>query len=316
MYSQPDAASSTLCDLLALLGTCLRKILFSDAFYCHMKSLVHLLKLPTSGHLKEYHQFAEAHGISFQGYRGKQKVDDVSSKDGDKKPGFMGITGRLFKAGNSKQDGVSNEDMGSGATADEDDDSIPDATNELSDHLPANVTTLESSESPWLEPTELRKTISSWLKLLVKYHTAQSALESYCRTLEPGDNANINIKLLEIKPRQGSMPTWDAITQAIDSVIKRTQQTNLRDINPKDFIDYIFTDVCEIVDSKRSYHSILHKFSDIMRNIERPVSYTVHCEAALVAFASAGDKSDAHTKIEGDRALCKLWKVCALFIPE
>jgi len=151
---------------VGLAGAFLHGILFSDAFNCHMKSLVgvedHIVTLPTSTHFEEYCLFAQKHEIHILGPRGKRKVHGVSSgssKGGKKKSelskGGKKMTG-LFMAG------VGDEDDGSGANAD--DDGIPDATSELNDQLPTGMVSLESPpghQEPWLEPSEFCQIISS-----------------------------------------------------------------------------------------------------------------------------------------------------------
>ena len=151
---------------VGLASAFLHGILFSDAFNCHMKSLIgvedHIVTLPTSAHFEEYCLFAQKHKIHILGPHGKRKVRGVSSgssKGGKKKSelskGGKKMTG-LFMAG------VGDEDDGSGANAD--DDGIPDATSELNDQLPTGMVSLESPpghQEPWLEPSEFCQIISS-----------------------------------------------------------------------------------------------------------------------------------------------------------
>jgi len=75
-------------------------------------------------------------------------------------------------------------------------------------------------------------------------------------------------------------------------------------------LTYISMHVNNIVASGRSYHNALNIFSQIIEGVDQVTQFTVHCEAALVAFASAAvneDGPDAQIN-EGDplRSLQKI----------
>jgi len=306
---------------VGLAGAFLHGILFSDAFNCHMKSLFgvedHIVTLPTSAHFEEYCLFAQKHEIRILGPRGKRKVHGVSSgsSKGGKKKSELSKEGKkmtgLFTAGESKQAGVGDEDDGSGANAD--DDGIPDATSELNDQLPTGMASLESPpghQEPRLEPSEFCQIISSWLKFLVKYHTAQGTLESYCQTLGPGDKSEVDIKLLEVNPKQGLMPEWKEIKEVIASILQKTERPNVELKDTANMLTYISTRVNNIVASGRSYHNTLNIFSQIIEGVDQVTQFTVHCEAALVAFAStAVNENGPNAQINEGDPLRSLWKV-------
>ena len=272
---------------LALSSSLLRVILFSDAFDCHIRSLVQtsppILSLPMSDRIDNYVNFARTRHIRCTRPRG-------SGEEGKEKLGPS-------MAEESKQPGV---ELGStsdiGFDADENEDETPDTTNEVDDIL---------SHTEGQGSKNLCKIVNSSLKLLVKYDTAQDALESYCESLGPGSNHEIDIKLLRINPREGDMPGWDEIKTVITSVLTKS----VEQVDSKDTIKYIGELVTKLTENGKSApHTIFHTFDYIIHGVSQPISYNVHCEAALVAFASADDEGIK------DPALRTLKMVCALFI--
>ena len=202
-------------------------------------------------------------------------------------------------AGESKQPGVklgSTSDIGFDTDENKNKTSESDTTNEVDDIL---------AHTKGQGSKGLCKIIHSSLKLLIKYDTAQSALENYCESLGPGPDHEIDIKLLRVNPREGDMPGWDEIKTVITSVLTKS----VEQVDSKDTIKYIGELVTKLTENGKSApHTIFHTFNYIIRGVSQPISYNVHCEAALVAFASTDDEGIK------DPALCTLRMVCALFI--
>ena len=202
-------------------------------------------------------------------------------------------------AGESKQPRVklgSTSDIGFNTDENKDKTSESDTTNEV-DNILAH-TKGQGSKG-------LCKIIHSSLKLLVKYDIAQSTLENYCESLEPGPDHKIDIKLLCINPREGDMPGWYEIKTVITSVLTKS----VEQVNSKDMIKYIGELITKLTENGKSApHTIFHTFDYIIHGVSQPISYNVHCEAALVAFASTDDEGIK------DPVLRTLRMVCALFI--
>ena len=209
---------------------------------------------------------------------------------------------RSSMAGESKQPGVSNNnELGGTSNAgfdtneDKDEDETLDTTNEVDDIL-------SHPEERGSKSINICKIIHSLLKLLVKYLTAQETLETYCESLGPGSDHNIDTKLLRVDPREGDMPKWDEIKMVITSVL-------VKSVDSDDIIKYIEEIVKKFTkDANIPPHIIFHTFADIIHGVPQSIPYNIHCEAALVAFTSADDKGIK------DQALCTLKMVCALFI--
>ena len=191
-------------------------------------------------------------------------------------------------AGEFKQAGIGNDNKLS-STSDvidenEDEDKTFDTTNKVDNIL---------SHTRALESKDFYKIIHSSLKLLIKYHTAQDALESFCGSLEPDLSCEIDIKLLHIKLRQGLMPEWDEIMAVITSILaKNVKLKSLAD----NIISYIITCIYNSMKHRIFPHKIFDTFTVIINGNRKPISYTIHCEAALVAFASVDVSKGRGTK--------------------
>ena len=120
---------------LSISGTLLRLVLYSDAFDCHMKSLVQanppILSFPMSDHIDEYVDFARDRDIRCQRPYGSHQKSG-SGGEGEEKLGSS-------MAGESKQAGVG-DDNKLGSTSDvigenKDEDKTFDTTNEVDNIL-------------------------------------------------------------------------------------------------------------------------------------------------------------------------------------
>ena len=209
---------------------------------------------------------------------------------------------RSSMAGESKQPGVNNDNKLGGTSnagfdtnEDEDEDETLDTTNEVDDILC-------HPEERGSKSMNIRKIIHSLLKLLVKYLTAQETLETYCESLGPVSDHEIDIKLLRVNPREGDMPKWDEIKTVIISVL-------VKSVDSDDLIKYIEEIVKKFTkDGNIPPHIIFHTFTDIIHGVPQSIPYNIHCEAALVSFASTDGKGIK------DQALRTLKMVCTLFI--
>lgn len=245
--------------LIVANGILLHAIVYSNAFKAHMKSLSAtdppVLGLPMSSHITEYSEFARINEIACHVPRGKRE----SSKQGTTLP---------------KNDPT-------GATADGE---IVDAT-----------TDSEIFGSP-TEPVDLNIVMESWMRLLVKYHTAQRTLEKYCEHLGTSEDSQIDITRLSVKPKQGFMPTWSEINPVLTHVLQSESEqpfaTNRPITQLEETIDYLKSYVLNVTKVPgRSPNNIFDNFTDIINGRTQPIRYTIHCEAALVAFASTKYKA-------------------------
>jgi hypothetical protein len=227
---------------LAMAGALLRVILFSKAFDCYIITVTHA-------------------GPGSPPFLLYPTSNDVKSYINYAKKTF----GTTF--------GEEKDEEQAGADPDEEASyAAGDTTNEM-DHLipPSGVS----------DAANLRKFVHSSLKLLVKYHTAQGVLESYCRGLPAGEEVKISIRMVEVTPREENMPDWREIKTVIRSVLKSPEKS-------EDAIQYIQEAVETANTERRDPQSpIFHMFRFIIADQPQPLSYTVHCEAALVAFAEA-----------------------------
>jgi len=154
------------------------------------------------------------------------------------------------------------------------------------------------------EPVDLNLAIQSWLKLLVRYHTVQCTLENYCENLETGENFQINIMHLSVKPKQGLVPQWSDIAAVLMSVLMSSSISE-----PKETIEYLKSYVLGIVNAGKSTNNIFEKFSNIILSHKQAIKYTVHCEAALVAFTSTKNHKFQDDRLAPLHQVCILWYV-------
>jgi len=240
--------------LIVANGVLLHTIVYSNAFKAHMKSLSAtyppVLSLPTSSRIQDYQKFAVDNKIQCQVPRGNRKLSEEEMLSSG---GGLG----LATEGESKET--------PSATGGEN----KDAENEIVDA----TTESEIFVSP-TDPVDLNLAIQSWLKLLVRYHTTQRTLENYCENLGTGEDSQIDITHLSVKPKRGLVPQWSDIAAVLTSVL-----TSGFISEPKETIEYLKSYVLGVVNAGKSTDNIIlgHK---------QAIKYTVHCEAALVAFAS------------------------------
>jgi hypothetical protein len=251
----------------------LHAVVYSSAFKAHMKSLSAadppVLYLPMSSHIQEYQQFADENRIKCRVPRGHRAS---SSGEGSSSSGEGNGKLGLAEQGESKEaaTGGQNRDV---------EDEIVDATTESEIYVPPTG------------PVDLNTVIQSWLKLLVKYHTAQRTLENYCGNLGTDEDSHVDITRLSVKPKRGLMPAWGEITAILASVLasdsERPSATNYSITEPEETIEHLKAYVLDVANAGKSTDNIVEKFRDIIHGCPQPIGYTVHCEAALVAFASA-----------------------------
>lgn len=240
-------------------GILLHTIVYSNAFKAHMKSLSAtyppVLSLPTSSHIQDYQKFAVKYKIQCQVPRGNRTLSEEE---------MLSSGGRLGLATGSKE-----TPSATGGENKDTENEIVDATTES-----------EIFVSP-TEPVDLNIAIQSWLKLLVRYNTAQRTLENYCENLGTGEDSQIDIMRLSVKPQRGLVPQWSDMAAVLTSVL-----TSGSIPGPEETIEYLKSHVLGVVNAKKSTDNIFEKFSRIILGHEQEITYTVHCEAALVAFAS------------------------------
>ena len=301
-----------------------------------------VLSWPMTSQIPEYLAFAQANDIYCRSGRsppsGNRNRRSASSKEGGGAPGLeeigsskggRGIFASFLKAGKGKSRSSGAGKGGSVSSKREkslEEELLSESANMLfeeeeslpvdSNNAPANdehakqvddedgdVESIEFDGLPtprvMLESEDLIDAVQSWLKLLVKYTTARRALEDYCETLGRGEDRKIEISLLSVTPTETTMPLWQDVSEVLESALKKQYLFRSSSMH-QEIISYIKTRVGD----GNTRHNIIDVFTDIIRGVERPISYTVHCEAALVAFASLDISSEGD-----DQGLAEIQRV-------
>jgi len=247
--------------LIVANGILLHTIVYSNVFKAHMKSLSAtyplVLSLPTISHIQDYQKFAVDNKIHCQVPRSNCKL---SEEEMLLSGGGLGLAMEGESKETPSMTGSENKD----------------AENEI-----VNANTKPEIFVSSTEPVNLNLAIQSWLKLLVRYHTAQCTLENYCENLGTGEDSQIDITHLSVKPKQGLVPQWSDIAVVLTSVLMSSSISE-----PEETIEYLKSYVLGIVNAGKSTNNIFKKFSNIILGYKQTIKYTVYCEAALVAFAS------------------------------
>jgi hypothetical protein len=317
--------------ILGLVQRLLQAIVYFHALSSHMDSLGGIqppvIFWPLSSRIPEYLAFARANNIYCRSGRSppskNRNTGPASSKGGGRtfvseeigsSKGGKGIFASFFKGGKGKSWSSGGHPVSSKQEKSLEEELLSEPANkffEEEEFLPVSSNTAPANDEyaeqvsdedegiefddllphSTMESDDLMGAVQSWLKLLVKYTTARRALEMYCGTLKRDEDSEIEISLLSVTPTETTMPLWKDISEVLQSVLKKQYLTS----PPcQEMIDHLKT---RIFDNGNIHHNIIDIFRDIINEVEWPISYTVHCEAALVAFASL-DTSDISS--EGD----------------
>jgi hypothetical protein len=133
--------------------------------------------------------------------------------------------------------------------------------------------------------------MQNWMKLFVNYFTAKRIMEDYSEKFtEP-----IDIVLLEVNAGRQRYSTWDFFEELIRDILEANSETKLKPEDVQAIITAISRRIAETKDLK-DIHNIFHAFRRYivqegvdpkMRQQVYWVYYTIHCEAAMAAFAAA-----------------------------
>lgn len=239
---------------VAAIQTILYPIIYSNAFDCHIASLVksRWLSLPMNTHMSkiEGRQWEEKH-IICQARSLTQKATNNTASDN---------TGDIKAVDNT------------GATDD------TDATDEyVEEGFPTTYLNVQSDDCPVL--------IKSWLKLLIKHYSAQRTMERACQ--QPSfKQKSVDIMLLDFKAVDPKIPpSWKSMQEIIEEAITDSDKAQAAGI----YIQCIKDDVITNAAVNQGPHKMFFKnFANVIANNRTGYSMSrVHCEAAIVAFASA-----------------------------
>ena len=159
----------------------------------------------------------------------------------------------------------------------------------------------DPEQEPSHDADHARAEIRSWMKLFVHHFTAQRILEQHCGSL-PIDEP-IQIVVLGVGKLQHCLPSWDGCMSIVKSVISEREPQ----IPIDELIQLIETSMdWTIKRFKKKADPILFVTEKIRFNEAQNPHFTVHCEAALAAFASADERMVPSNK----EYLNQLQKVC------
>ncbi|KAM6493056.1 hypothetical protein JOM56_011190 [Amanita muscaria] len=302
----------------------LTAIVYSKAFECHINGLVEnrFLSLPNFPNFPEYHKFAKVNSMSItpkavgqegttRGAGGGEVADTEEDKDDDddedknnKNDGEDKDNGGEDKDNDDEDKDNDDEDKDNDDEDKDNDDEDKDNNDEDKDNNDEDKDN-ESEEDgvddfggehvddfeeelapgPLSDPSHIMisSLIRDRMRLLVNHLTAKRILENYCVQ----KHVDVEIKLLGINPETAFRPSWETLTSVIGSV---TSGTNLSP-STQSIVDHLKDRIEHTLISAKlpASNKIFMVFDQIIKGEEgkRPY-YTVHCEAALAAFASTG----------------------------
>ncbi|KAM6490168.1 hypothetical protein JOM56_014360 [Amanita muscaria] len=281
----------------------LTAIVYSKAFECHINGLVEnrFLSLPNFPNFPEYHKFAKVNSMSItpkavgqegttRGAGGGEVADTEEDKDDDddedknnKNDGEDKDNGGEDKD-NDDEDKDNNDEDKDNNDEDKDNESEEDGVDDFGgEHV--DDFEEELAPGPLSDPSHIMisSLIRDRMRLLVNHLTAKRILENYCVQ----KHVDVEIKLLGINPETAFRPSWETLTSVIGSV---TSGTNLSP-STQSIVDHLKDRIEHTLISAKlpASNKIFMVFDQIIKGEEgkRPY-YTVHCEAALAAFASTG----------------------------
>lgn len=245
----------------------LNTIVYSNAFKSHINFLNResLLRLPTFDQFPAYCTFADKSSIYINGKeRGKAQ------------------------AGDTEKDDVGNDNAG-----DDDGDEF---------QIPL-----------FILPLHRGGIARSWIKLLVKHFAAKRILEDYCQRMKESPDP-VQISVLAVPHKSHDMPSWVHLQSIIKDLLSNKPEApdnsaptslapdeeqisdneqpsgdgiasnNLKNEEVIAFIESRFL-------SESPTNKMFRKFHDIITGKKVLIQHSIHCEAALAAFASGNQET-------------------------
>ena len=311
----PVAQRPNFAPMVLVVGRLLSAIVQSNAFKCHINLLTKLgpLKLPNYASIQEYREFTTQTYI-----RIRLKSPDNTSRAPPEPP-----TADAPFPDNKTQ--VSLEPPPAELPPNETQPLLesPTASPDKECQAPLEFPTadepeleedaeLDSQEDAELDPpssddvtiSNTSSVIQAWLQYLVIYFEAYRIVKYYCASLGKGDgtgeeddNRSIRISILGTTPSKRELPQWTTVQSIIRSVLDnpdhRYSQASdanfLENLKPsaENIIQFLETSIESAKEMSSSVPSVVRTFATILDNKVRvPAYYTVHCEAALAAYAA------------------------------
>ena len=180
---------------------------------------------------------------------------------------------------------------------------------------------LEFQEDSELDPPSLddvmisqtSHVIQAWMQYFVSYFEAYRIVKHYGASLggegkgkegdgREDDDRTIKISTLSTTPSGRQLPEWTTVQSIIRSVLNRPDHKCYRQASDRPSVSEPLAKpsaekIIQIIETsirsakKLSSPSVVRAFATILDKINAPAYYTIHCEAALAAYAAMHVKS-------------------------